>query len=1112
MRAPVKKIITASAGTGKTYRLSLEYINLLLQYRDYEIGFDEILVITFTRKATYEIRTAIIEHLENLLSDNDKGRVLEDNLEKLFGLKLGETELVYLRKVYEQMLVNKHKLQISTIDSFINSIFKTVIAPYIGITSFSIDNEVNSRYLPLLYNHIFSDSKDSESFIRIFRTAKNNSLEHFDKLILSIIENRWLLQLIRELKVTNDEAEREQLAAKNLTAFRERFEMLAEEIKNYLVAGYNESSEDPTLIKSLFREPYKRLVNADSIVDFISELIELLKDERVLFEKWKTLCKDLRFWNNQKIRKSDSEFKERINSEIEIIRQFFCLYIFQKYLLPEEKEILKLAEHILTEYDRLKMRDKIFTHADIAYYTFKYMYEPELSLIDPLDGSVSNRFYEYLSTRTRFILIDEFQDTGIIQHKLLYPIISEIISGSGSREYGGVIIVGDEKQSIYGWRSGERELLLNMPAIIQSKDSTSLDMTYRSTRFMTGFINLIFRNLATRLKEYGQHWNYDKDISSHSKEDDGYLSISFMNKSKSQTDSDNIDTSNPCRAFVETDVLPLYEKRNINPARSVILARNNNHLQDIASALEEYGIDYYLESSFSFLQHQVIKPMIHILRFIAEQNILHLLRFLRSDYCLLPARELKEIALLHNRATTEEKSIIQLLREEFNHHTSIKKTLRVLDEYSPADLIGFIMSLIREFNVTGLFPEDHNIKNLHLFLETVASFFIQISSEYPKNVNGLLTFLADNEKNEQFRQACIENIDSLQLMTIHKAKGLEFDHVFFYYDTSGSRGNFSGDLDYLYRFNNSYTNLEEFRISYNYSSILERFDYSLKQQKNDRVALEELNNIYVALTRARSSLSIFSVYERKEGVLAAASTTSDEEKMRVQLIKKLYLETLLHYLNIDQQTLQDSEELDKALLKSEIGSLPSLETTTKLPEVDQVEYDRLVSLQRSKLLEKAKYKEVEKLNHKTVYLTNQQILYGDLAHYYLSLIKYASKEELEYARKKTVSRYGNLIPLDRIATIITKIGKFVASEGHVFSRRWDKVFNELTVFDHKKREYRIDRMQIDKENKEILLIDYKTGSIKDSEQLERYRQIVSNIPVVKQNNYRIDIRYVEIDT
>src|SRR5690554_1243946 len=1111
MRAPIKKIITASAGTGKTYRLSLEYINLLLQYRDNDIGFDEILVITFTRKATYEIRTAIIEHLQNLICGNDEGILLQDNMLKLFNRKIGQPDLIYLRRIYEQMLVNKHKLQISTIDSFINSVFKTVIAPYIGITSFSIDNEVNSKYLPLLYNHIFSDREDSESFIRIFKTAGRSTVEQYDSLILSIIENRWLLHLISEINDTTIESERENSAQEYLTTFLEQYKELALKIYGYFTESYQGDTTTDLKTKDFVRKFFVNLVQRDDLADFVQELLSLVSNEQILCEHMKDFSKNLAFWNNAKIRRKDSEFKDEIMRELENIKQFFCLYLFYKYLIPEEKEILKLAGHILDEYDRLKMRDKVFTHADITYYTFKYMYEPELSMIDPLNGSVSNRFYEYLSSRTRFMLIDEFQDTGIIQHKLLYPIISEIISGSGSREYGGVIIVGDEKQSIYGWRGGERDLLLNMPFIIASEDSSSLDTTYRSTRFMTGFINKVFGNIAANLKTCGLNWNYDPAIESHSKVDEGYLSFSFMNISRSSNTSDDIDILNPCRTFVETEVLPLYETGEINPARSVILARNNKYLKDIAAALEEYGIDFYLESSFSFLHHQIIRPIIHLLRFVSEQNLLFLLRFLRSDYCLMPGSELKEIALLQNRAANEEKSIIQILREEFQHNRIIEKTIHVLEEYSPADPISFITAIIQEFNVTGLFPEDHNIKNLHLFLDQVAEFFMQISSDYTKNITGLLSFLSDNEKNEEFRQASLENVDSLQLMTIHKAKGLEFDHVFLYYNTGGSKGNFSGNLDFLYRFNETYTDLEEYRISYNFSFLLKELDYSLQKEMNNRKALEELNNIYVALTRAKSSLSLFLIYQNKDGLLADTNKDADVSELSEQLIRKLFLNTIVRLLNLDEQVLRDQGELDKMLIIRKIGSPRTLATTRKTAENIQFPYSRFISLQRNSLMVQPEFKKDEMLNYKTVYLVNSKVLYGDLTHFYLSYIKYGSDDELEYARKRTVARYGNLITEDKIQGTIEKIESFILTERELFSRKWQTVFNELTVFDFNNREYRIDRLQIDKVNKIILIIDYKTGSVKETEQLEKYRNIVSGIPVVKQDNYRIEIRYVDVE-
>lgn len=1104
METPVRKVITASAGTGKTYRLSLEYINLLLQYRKYEFGFDEILVITFTRKATSEIRSAIFEHLKDLLSQTGKGKILQNNLENLFGLKIGEDELAYLKSLYEQMLVNKHKLQISTIDSFVHAVFKAVIAPYIGITGFQIDNEINKKYLPDIYNHIFRDNTDTEAFIRIFHTAGKNSIEHYDNLILSIIANRWLLQMIKDKERTDVSGETGFKAEEYLTEFTERYKELLNEVKDYLLSSEDFNSPAGQAIM----KDYCKIVSSDSVGSFLADYSHLVGNERFIAENWKTLSKDLRFWKSPKIK--DKILKEKFQSTADELRQVFCNYIFYKYLVKEEEEIMRLADHILGEYDRLKMRDKIFTYSDISYYTFQYLYDEALSLVDPLTGSVSNRFYEYLTARTRFILIDEFQDTGIVQHKLLFPIISEIVSGSGSKEYGGVIIVGDEKQSIYGWRSGERDLLLNMPSILNIEGSVELKTTYRSSKFIIDFINDIFLNVSQRSGQYGLDWYYAGDIDSASKSKEGFLGFYFMNKSRSLPGISEVEIPDPYREFVETTLLPLYEQKQIEPADSVVLARNNKHLEEIARILEENGIEYFLESSFSFLQHRIIKPIIHLLRYLSEHDILHLLRFFRSDYCLLPTSELKEVILLARGAKEQKKDILISLGDSFPEESIIGKTVRIIKNHKPSDLPVTIAAIIREFNVTKLFSEDHNIKNLHLFMETVSQFLSDTGIDYPRNINGLMLYLSDNEKNEDFRQASIDNIDSLQLMTIHKAKGLEFGHVFLYYEISLKGGNRSGSLEYLYRFNDLFTELEDERVSYNYSSLLKEMDYPLMAEHDRRELLEDINNIYVALTRAKRNISLFMVYENVKGLMEAAKFTPKEEKSELPNVRKIFLSTLIDYLQLDRDSLKESGELNSILIRREIGSLPSFEVREEQKPDEKNDFDQYFNIERGKLLCQPDLKKDAFLNFRTVYLENKQILYGDLVHYYLSFIFYADDKEQRYAMKRTIQRFGNLVTEDEIRRIINTTNSFIAKNKSCFDKKWDRIFTEQTVFDKSGREFRIDRMLVNEREKKILLIDFKTGSLKDLEQLERYKNIVADLPPVSGNRYSIETKYLEI--
>jgi ATP-dependent exoDNAse (exonuclease V) beta subunit len=191
-------LIRASAGTGKTYRLSLEFINLLLKYR---IDFEEILVITFTRKATAEIRERIFEHLHNIVNNTDAGKEIIRSLQEDINpdLKFNADDIEFLAYTYKKMLTNKSEVNISTIDSFINAVFSGVIAPYHNFVDFTLDNNINDEYLPEIFEHILKDEQ-LEYYKNIFLNAKQRNLESFDQFIKDIINYRWLFEFIDRSK------------------------------------------------------------------------------------------------------------------------------------------------------------------------------------------------------------------------------------------------------------------------------------------------------------------------------------------------------------------------------------------------------------------------------------------------------------------------------------------------------------------------------------------------------------------------------------------------------------------------------------------------------------------------------------------------------------------------------------------------------------------------------------------------------------------------------------------------------------------------------------------------------------------------------------------------
>ena len=125
-------ILKASAGTGKTYRLSLEFIANLVR----GVNYKNIVVMTFTKKATAEIKERIYDFLYQIAFEEYNWQDLEKNLKEIYGLKNFQINKEKLQEIYFNIIRNKDEMRIYTIDGFTNRIFKNTIAPYFGVYSY----------------------------------------------------------------------------------------------------------------------------------------------------------------------------------------------------------------------------------------------------------------------------------------------------------------------------------------------------------------------------------------------------------------------------------------------------------------------------------------------------------------------------------------------------------------------------------------------------------------------------------------------------------------------------------------------------------------------------------------------------------------------------------------------------------------------------------------------------------------------------------------------------------------------------------------------------------------------------------------------------------------
>ena len=348
----------------------------------------------------------------------------------------------------------------------------------------------------------------------------------------------------------------------------------------------------------------------------------------------------------------------------------------------------------------------------------------------------------------------------------------------------------------------------------------------------------------------------------------------------------------------------------------------------------------------------------------------------------------------------------------------------------------------------------------------------------------------------------------LQLLTIHKAKGLEFDQVFVFYDLSASHNPESYNLSLYPKYKDkTFEKLSDIGITCHYDDILK---YSSKKElvelDSKKEMLEEMNTLYVAFTRAKTSLSLCMAYKHQEGFDDLLNNKQESDK---------YLPILLTKIVQDFFTSKKIVPIgpDKNIYKFPVAA----ETTPTPKEEKESNKERLCALDLTNVLppkqpypfkETVETSKNKYLNWKSMWLENRSNLYGNLAHYYLSFLKYNLPEEHNYALKQCILKYGTLLTHSEIEEKINSL-KNNLPISELFPPDYDKVFTEFTLF-YEGNQYRIDRLLIDTKQKRALILDYKTGITKEQEQLEHYKNALSNLPAIKDGNFSIDTKFISL--
>ena len=1073
-------ILKASAGTGKTYRLSLEFIANLIR----GINYKNIVVMTFTKKATAEIKERIYDFLHQIAFDEGNGAELEKNLKEIY--KFDDLNKKELQNIYFEMIRNKEDIRISTIDGFTNKIFKNAIAPYFNIYNYeTLDEETDEFYSKILIKII--ENKDNfEDFKFIFDEKKEKkNIKRYMEIIKEILDMRPKFVLTKGFKMS----EVKKVSYKFIDELDGIFEKIEE------IANKKNKNVTDVLTKA-FHNIYGKY--SDLSKDESKNENQKMKEKLELIVPEMDLFFERKLWNGTQTKgEKNKDDREELETKSQELKEKLSEYVFIEKVLPLDKKLKNIAQKIFDIAKKIKISSKRLTHNDILVYTYEFIFNKDLKFVE--NDRVTEEFLELIGGKIDTIMIDEFQDTSILQWKIL-----KLLMNTSEN----IICVGDEKQSIYNWRGGEKELFEKLETMIEG-NVQNLDKSYRSYKAIIENVNKIFKGYDTK-------WNYvDSGYRDDEEYQKGYFGY-FIRNTKEETPK------------IYTKIIEMIENGQVkNLGKSAIICRTNTHLKEIAEVLNEAKIPYTLESKTTILEYKPIVPMYQLIKFFAFGNFKYLLEFMRSDligglnshvkYLLENKNEIMRFINGYQKIEDSKKAnkkkkndnkdskaisfkeFIDMQKDENVKEELLKyKEINVLERNNlifeeilekvrelkrlSKDLNNkyenenFSRKLVENFEITKYYSTNSDLKNIFIFFNILKKY---------NNLYEFITFI--EEEKENLRQVSSRDVNAINLMTIHASKGLEFDTVFYYKRKSNKGNTDKSNLKSYLDFDEKFVDVKKFMLLFSgYDKKMIGNDLSKLIDKNiQKEEMEEINNDYVALTRAKKNLIL----------LFDAEVT--KEKGYTDPLAKRIIDV---YKNENENKNENEYEYEYETGQIIESEIPEETTDTSDVKISDSLFKTYFNDDKLRMEKSSNTLENEFKRKK-----------GLAMHYYFEHILNDLENEKKIAKSALLSRYGNMLGKKIVEELIVRMDKFIEKNINIYDKKY-KVYNEFEVYDSEGKKRIIDRINIDENNRKIYIYDYKTGFEPETkkeyqEQIEEYKNILRG---KVSEDYEIEVKLLEV--
>ena len=1066
-------IYKASAGSGKTFTLSVEYIKLLIKDPQ---SYRSTLAVTFTNKATEEMKLRILSQLYGiwkLLPDSksyiDKIKEDLDVTEEYMSERAG----IALHNIVH----NYSYFRIETIDSFFQSVLRNLARELdltanlrIELNDYQIERNAvdelinsldeNSELLTWIMEYIrenMDDDKDWNVIGNIKRFGENIFREYYKtnskKLNERLLEEGFFKQYTTKLRQMRNEAEVEMQneAAQFFDALNHN---------GIEIDDLNNGKNGPA---GYFIKIKKGIYNNTIVTKRLQKVLDEGSESSWVKQKSSKETQDI-------VRELANSTLTPLVHHAEDVRQKNWYIYGSAVLTLRHLNQLRLLNSIENKVRMMNVEQNRFLLSDT--HTLLH------SLIRDTDSPF---IFEKIGNYLENIMIDEFQDTSTVQWQNFKVLLEECMSHG---EQQGNLIVGDVKQSIYRWRSGDWRMLNNIerefPYLNSMLNVCSLDTNFRSSRRVITFNNAFFKR-ASEL-EYADQKSSTPDTSSPEqlkkaysdvaqkvpsfRDNHGYVSINLLpNEDYRQ------------QALQKTaEAVSLLLDSGANYSDIAILVRSNDIIQLIAEffANELPDVKIVSDEAFRLDSSVSVNIIVNAMLWLTHPDNILAKAYIAKAY---------------------QTYVLEKSEQETN---KLLATAEGIDSALPCALIDKRNDLLTMpiFELAEQIYTLFNIGNIKGEDAYLYAFYDALTDFIANNTADIDSFV--EEWNDSIAEKTIQAsaIDGIRIITIHQSKGLEFEHVVIpFCDWTLEKGNTIWCTPQVEPYNELPLIPVDFSASQMKGTIYE-FDYNEEHLQN---CVDNLNLLYVAFTRAASSLF----------VIAQRGTPSSRSYIVEQAITDIKLEG---------SSLDGDPSDKKAELLFSYGELEIVETKAKkksdnifTPEVENMNVDMATFSNKVEFKQSNKSRDfVADDDENTDDDDRKQLSYiktGKILHYLFSTINTTDDIDTSLA----LLEMDGLIEesdtnIKRLRDMLHK--RFSNRQvADWFSSRWT-LFNECTILDYDAatdtvREHRPDRVMKDEKTGEVVIVDFKFGSPRPEyvEQVNRYKALTQNMGYTNVKGY-----------